>query len=63
MFTELTDASKAAIFAVLVMVLAVGAALSVNVLGFTTGFGMFSTWMATPTVATLIMLLVVTRDG
>jgi membrane protease YdiL (CAAX protease family) len=63
MFTKLTDTSKAAIFAVLVMVLAVGAALLINMLGFTGGTGMFAIWMSTPTVATLIMLLVVTREG
>jgi uncharacterized protein len=32
-------------------------------LGFTGGFGMFAIWMSTPTVATLVMLLVVTKDG
>ena len=63
MFTKLTDTSKAAIFTVLVMALAVGAALLINMLGLTTGFGMFALWMSTPTVAALIMLLVVTRDG
>src|SRR5919199_1173340 len=63
MFTKLTDTSKAAIFTVLVMAMAVGAALLINMLGLTTGFGMFALWMSTPTVATLIMLLVVTRDG
>jgi membrane protease YdiL (CAAX protease family) len=63
MFTKLTDTSKAAIFAVLVMVLAVGAALLINMLGLPTGFGMFALWMSTPTVATLVMLLVVTREG
>src|ERR671926_951609 len=63
MFTKLTDTSKAAIFTVLVMAMAVGAALLVNMLGLTTGFGMVALWMSTPTVATLIMLLVVTRDG
>ena len=63
MFAKLTDTSKAAIFTVLVMALAVGAALLINMLGLTTGFGMFALWMSTPTVATLIMLLVVTRAG
>jgi uncharacterized protein len=63
MFTKLTDTSKAAIFTVLVMVLAVGAALLIRMLGFTGGFGMFAIWMSTPTVATLVMLLLVTRDG
>jgi uncharacterized protein len=62
MFTKLTDTSKTAIFAVLVMVLAVGAALLINMLELT-GFGMAAVWMSTPTVATLVMLLAVTREG
>jgi uncharacterized protein len=48
---------------VIVLCIAVGAALLINVLGFTGGFGMFAIWMSTPTVATLVMLLVVTREG
>jgi uncharacterized protein len=63
MFTKLTDTSKAAIFSVLVLCMAVGAALLIRFLELTTGFGMFSIWMTTPAVATLIMMLVVTRDG
>ncbi len=63
MFTKLTDTSKAAIFAVLVLFLAVGAALLINMLAPIADFVMFAIWMSTPTVATLIMLLVVTRDG
>src|SRR5215217_5152126 len=63
MFTKLTDTTKAAIFSVLLLLLGVGAALLINMLGLTTGFGMFTLWMTTPAVATLIMLLVVTRDG
>src|SRR5918911_1858332 len=63
MFTKLTDRTKAAIFSVLVLCMALGAALLIDALGLTTGFGMFALWMSTPTVATLIMLLVVTRDG
>jgi uncharacterized protein len=63
MFTKLTDTSKAAIFSVLVLCLAVGAALLIRVLDFSTGAVMWSLWSITPTVATLIMLLVVTRDG
>jgi hypothetical protein len=46
-----------------VLLLAVGAALLIRMLGLTQGFGMFALWMSTLTVATLIMLLVVTRDG
>jgi uncharacterized protein len=63
MFTKLADTSKAAIFAVLVLCLAVGAALLIRFLDFSTGAVMWSLWSITPTVATLIMLLVVTRDG
>jgi membrane protease YdiL (CAAX protease family) len=63
MFTKLTDTSKAAIFSVLVLCLAVGAALLIRFLGLTEDPGMWSLWSITPTVATLIMLLVVTRDG
>jgi membrane protease YdiL (CAAX protease family) len=63
MFTKLTDTTKAAIFAVLVLCLAVGAALLIRFLGIFSDPIMFSVWSCTPTVATLIMLLVVTRDG
>jgi uncharacterized protein len=63
MFTKLTDATKAAIFTVLVLCLSVGAALLIRFLEFSTGAVMWSLWSITPTVATLIMLLVVTRDG
>src|ERR671920_100380 len=63
MFTKLTDTSKAAIFAVLVLCMAVGAALLIRFLDITSDPIMFSIWSCTPTVATLIMLLVVTRDG
>jgi uncharacterized protein len=62
MFTKLTDTSKAAIFALLVICLSVGAALSINMLGLS-GFAMAGVWSITPVVATLILLLVVTRDG
>jgi uncharacterized protein len=62
MFTKLTDPGRAAIFSVLVLGMAVGAALSIRMLGLT-GMGMWVLWSFTPTVATLIMLLVVTRDG
>src|SRR5919112_452660 len=63
MFTKLTDTSKAAIFAVLVLCLAVGAALLIRFLDISSNLVMFSIWSITPTVATLIMLLVVTREG
>src|SRR5215210_3645759 len=63
MFTKLSDTSKAAIFTVLVMVLAVGAALLIRMQGHSPGPGLWAVWMFTPTMATLIMLLVVTREG
>src|SRR5215208_6312452 len=63
MFTRLTDTNKAAIFSVLVLLMAVGDALLVKALGLTPGLGLAALWMCTPTVATLIMLLVVTREG
>src|SRR5215203_5493889 len=63
MFTKLTDSTKGAIFAVLVLCLAVGAALLIRFLDVTSNLVMFSIWSCTPTLATLIMLLVVTRDG
>src|ERR687897_2391254 len=62
MFKKLADTSKAAVFAVLVLCMSVGAALLVKMLGLS-GFGLAAVWSCTPTVAALIMLLVVTRDG
>jgi uncharacterized protein len=63
MFTKLTDTSKAAIFAVLVLCMSVGAALLIRFLELPQGYVMFAVWSFTPTVATLVMLLVVTREG
>ena len=64
MFTKLTDTGKGAAFTVLVLSLAVVAALSINLLGLASSELMWgSLWSITPVVATLIMLLVVTRDG
>jgi uncharacterized protein len=63
MFTKLTDTNKAAIFSVLVLFLSVGAALLIRMLGLSPGFGLFAVWSFTPTVTTLVMLLVVTREG
>src|SRR5919112_1354059 len=64
MFTKLTDTTKGGVFSALVLLLAVGAALSINVLGLASNELMWgSVWSVTPVVATLIMLLVVTRDG
>src|SRR5215204_4088052 len=63
MFTKLTDTSKAAIFSVLVLCLSVGAALLIRFLELPQGYVMFTIWSFTPTVAALVMLLVVTREG
>jgi uncharacterized protein len=63
MFTKLADTNKAAIFSVLALVMSVGAALVIRILELPPNFGMWALWSVTPTVATLIMLLVVTRDG
>jgi uncharacterized protein len=63
MFTKLTDTRKGAIFAILVLCLAIGAALLIRFLNISSNLVMFSIWSITPTVATLIMLLVVTREG
>ena len=63
MFTKLSDTSKAPIFSVLVLVMAVGAALLIRMLDLTSGMGMWVLWSFTPTAATLVMLLVVTREG
>jgi membrane protease YdiL (CAAX protease family) len=63
MFTKLADTNKAAIFSVLVLCMSVGAALLIKMLGLTLGYGLAAVWSFTPTVAALIMLLIVTRDG
>ncbi len=63
MFTKLTDTAKAAVFSVLVLCMAVGAALLVGFLGLAPGFALTAVWSSTPAVATLVMLLVVTREG
>src|ERR671919_2729198 len=63
MFTKLTDTNKAAIFSVLVLCMSVGAALLIRFLELPQGYVMFTVWSFTPTVAALIMLLVVTREG
>jgi CAAX protease family protein len=63
MFTKLTDTNKAAIFSVLVLCLATGVALLIRFLELSPNMGMWVLWSCTPTVAALIMLLVVTREG
>jgi uncharacterized protein len=62
-FTKLTDTTKAVIFSVLVLCMSVGAALLIKMLDLSPGFALFAIWSCTPTVAALIMLLVVTREG
>jgi CAAX protease family protein len=63
MFTKLTDTTKAAIFSVLALCMSVWAALLIRFLELPQGPVMWTLWSFTPTVAALIMLLVVTRDG
>lgn len=64
MFTKLTDTGKAAIFAVLVLLLAMATALLIKVTGMASNdLAWASVWSITPTLATAIMLLVITRDG
>jgi uncharacterized protein len=63
MFTKLTDTRKGAIFAALVLCLAVGAALLIRFLSISSDLVMWTIWSITPAVAALIMLLVVTREG
>ena len=64
MFKTLTDTSKAAIFTGLVLILAVAAALAINALGLASNELAWGTvWSITPVLATLIMPLVVTREG
>jgi CAAX protease family protein len=63
MFTKLTDTSKATIFSVLVLVMATGVALLIRFLELSPNMGMWVLWSCTPTVAALIMLLLVTREG
>jgi membrane protease YdiL (CAAX protease family) len=63
LFTKLSDTSQAAIFSVLVLVMATGVALAIRFLELSPNLGMWILWSCTPTVAALIMLLVVTREG
>ena len=64
MFKTLSDTSKAAIFTALVLILAVAAALAIKAFGLASNeFAWGAVWSITPALATVIMLLVVTRDG
>ncbi len=63
MFAKLTDTAKAAIFSVLVLFMATGVALLIRILDLAPNGGMWILWSCTPTVAALLMLLVVPREG
>ena len=63
MFMRLSETGKATVFSVLVLLLAVGAALMIRLLDLAPTMGMWVLWSITPTVAALVMLLVVTREG
>jgi len=63
MFTKLTDTSKAAIFTVIVLLLAMTVAASINLFSITSEFLSIVLYMFTPSLTALIMMLVVTRDG
>ena len=64
MHTKFSDPQKAGIFTVVVLVLALAAALVINTFGLGANFFAWaSVWSITPMLATVIMLLVVTRDG
>ena len=64
MHTRFTDNQKAGIFTGLVLVLAVAAALVINATGLDSNlYAWGAVWSITPTLATVIMLLVVTREG
>ena len=63
MSAKLTNTNKAAVFAVLVLSLALAAGLVINVLAITSEFVVAALYACSPVLAVLIMLLVVTRDG
>jgi uncharacterized protein len=63
MSTKLTDTNKAAVFAVLVLSLALAAGLVIHVFAITSEFIVAALYACSPVLAVLIMLLVVTRDG
>src|SRR5215212_7535591 len=60
MFTQLTDSAKAFVFYGIAVILTVMVTLAVSRLGELTAYFLH---MYGPTLATLLMLLVVTRDG
>ena len=63
MFMRLTDTSKATIFTVLVLFMALAIALSFKAGVLTSEGPVIALYMCTPALAALVMLLVITRDG
>ena len=64
MHTKFTDLQKAGIFTAVVLVLAVAAALTIEAFGLGSNFFAWATVRSiTPALATVITLLIVTRDG
>ncbi|HSK82823.1 MAG TPA: CPBP family intramembrane glutamic endopeptidase [Rubrobacter sp.] len=63
MFPKLTDTSKATIFTVLVLLMALAMALLFRAGGLTSEGPVIGLYMCTPALAALLMLLVITRDG
>jgi membrane protease YdiL (CAAX protease family) len=61
--TKLNNASKGAVFAVLVLLLALAAGLVINAFAITSEFIVAALYACSPVLAVLIMLLVITRDG
>jgi len=60
---QLTDTSKATVFTVIVLLLAVAMAASIRLFSITSGSLSTALYMVTPALTALIMMLVVTRDG
>src|SRR5215218_4497823 len=60
---QLTDTSKATVFTVIVLLLAVAMAASIRLFSITSGSLSTALYMVTRALTALIMMLVVTRDG
>ncbi len=63
MFRSFSDSQKAAVFSVLVVVLALGAALVIRALNLPNGLRSSALYMAVPAATVLLMMQFVTRDG
>jgi membrane protease YdiL (CAAX protease family) len=63
MFKTLSERQEAVAYSVLVLLMGVGAALAIDQLGLSPGFSLFALWMSVPALSTVVMMLVVTRDG